>query len=49
MTAQWVLGPGLVMAFTIALCLVVFYMMPRLTRPDIYFAVTVSPGFRDSE
>src|ERR1700737_2224784 len=23
--------------------------MPRLTRVDIYFAVTVPPGFRDSE
>ena len=25
----------------------VFWLMPRLTRPDLYFAVTVPPGFRD--
>jgi uncharacterized membrane protein len=25
----------------------VLWFMPRLTRPDLYFAVTVSPGFRD--
>jgi uncharacterized membrane protein len=24
-----------------------FWFMPRLTRPDLYFAVTVPPGFRD--
>jgi uncharacterized membrane protein len=26
---------------------VLFWFMPRLTRPDLYFAVTVAPGFRD--
>src|SRR5579875_548088 len=26
---------------------VVFWFMPRLTRHDLYFAVTVPPGFRD--
>jgi uncharacterized membrane protein len=36
------------MAFVIGLCLVISYLMPRLTRPDIYFAVTVPPEFRDS-
>jgi len=25
---------------------VLFWFMPRLTRPDLYFAVTVAPGFR---
>jgi len=25
----------------------IFWLMPRLTRPDLYFAVTVPPGFRD--
>jgi uncharacterized membrane protein len=25
----------------------ILWFMPRLTRPDLYFAVTVSPGFRD--
>ena len=25
----------------------VLWFMPRLTRPDLYFAVTVPPGFRD--
>jgi len=48
MTTQWVLGPSLVMAFVIGLCLVISYLMPRLTRPDVYFAVTVPPEFRDS-
>jgi uncharacterized membrane protein len=36
------------MAFVIGLCLVICYLMPRLTRPDVYFAVTVPPEFRDS-
>ena len=26
---------------------VLFWFMPRLTRPDLYFAITVAPGFRD--
>jgi uncharacterized membrane protein len=25
----------------------ILWFMPRLTRPDLYFAVTVAPGFRD--
>ena len=25
----------------------ILWFMPRLTRPDLYFAVTVPPGFRD--
>ena len=29
------------------LCAVLLWLMPRLTRPDLYFAVTVSPAFRD--
>ena len=29
------------------LYLAVLWFMPRLTRPDLYFAVTVPPGFRD--
>lgn len=29
------------------LCAVLLWFMPRLTRPDLYFAVTVSPAFRD--
>jgi uncharacterized membrane protein len=32
----------------IGLYLVISYLMPRLTRPDVYFAVTVPPQFRDS-
>jgi uncharacterized membrane protein len=36
------------MAFVIGLSLVIFYLLPRLTRPDVYFAVTVPPDFRDS-
>jgi uncharacterized membrane protein len=27
---------------------VVHWLMPRRTRPDLFFAVTVAPGFRDS-
>lgn len=26
---------------------VLWYLLPRLTRPDLYFAITVPPGFRD--
>jgi len=48
MSTQWVLGPSFVMAFVIGLYLVMSYWMPRLTRPDVYFAVTVPPEFRDS-
>jgi uncharacterized membrane protein len=48
MSTQWLLGPSLVMAFVIGLCLVISYLIPRLTRPDVYFAVTVPPEFRDS-
>jgi uncharacterized membrane protein len=36
------------MAFVIGLCFVISFLIPRLTRPDIYFAVTVPPEFRDS-
>jgi len=36
------------MAFMFGLLLVIGYIMPRLTRPDIYFAVTVPRDFRDS-
>lgn len=49
MSTQWVLGPNLILAFLVGLCLVLYYLMPRFTRPDIYFAVTVPPEFRDSE
>ena len=48
MTTQWLLGPSLVMVFVIGLWLVISYLIPRLTRPDVYFAVTVPPEFRDS-
>jgi uncharacterized membrane protein len=37
------------MAVVIGLCLVIAYLIPRLTRPDVYFAVTVPPEFRDSD
>jgi uncharacterized membrane protein len=33
----------------VVLTAVLFYLMPRLTRPDLYFAVTVPPDFRDSQ
>jgi uncharacterized membrane protein len=36
------------MGFVIGLCLVISYLVPRLTRSDVYFAVTVPPEFRDS-
>lgn len=35
-------------AFPILLVGALFYWMPRLTRPDLYFAVTVPSGFRDT-
>jgi uncharacterized membrane protein len=40
--------PSLIMILMIGLLATISYAMPRLTRPDIYFAVTVAPGFRDS-
>jgi len=48
MSTPLLLGPSLIMAFVIGLCLLINYLMPRLTRPDVYFAVTVPPEFRDS-
>jgi uncharacterized membrane protein len=48
MATEWFLMPNLIMAFVIVLCLVLFYLMPRMTRPDVYFAVTVPSEFRDS-
>jgi uncharacterized membrane protein len=48
MNTQWVLGPSLVVGFVIGLYLVMSYLIPRLTRPDVYFAVTVPPEFRES-
>jgi uncharacterized membrane protein len=35
-------------ALVVLLTGVLFYWMPRLTRPDLYFAVTVAADFRDS-
>jgi uncharacterized membrane protein len=34
--------------FAIAFVAVLAYVMPRLTRPDLYFAVTVAPDFRNT-
>ena len=48
MTTQWFLGPSLIMVIVIGLWLVISYLMPRLTRPDLYFAVTVPAEFRDT-
>jgi len=42
------LPPSLIMILMIGLLVTICYVMPRLTRPDIYFAVTVAPDFRDS-
>jgi len=42
------LVPGVIMILMIVLLVVLYYAIPRLTRPDIYFAVTVPPDFRDS-
>ncbi len=40
--------PSVIMILMIALLATISYVIPRLTRPDIYFAVTVLPDFRDS-
>jgi len=48
MTTEWFLMPSLIMAFVIVVCLVLYYLMPRMTRPEVYFAVTVPSEFRDS-
>lgn len=46
------LGVNLIVAATMGgiaiLHLVILWFMPRLTRPDLYFAVTVPSGFRDA-
>lgn len=46
------LGINLIVAATMGgiaiLHLVILWFMPRLTRPDLYFAVTVPSGFRDA-
>jgi uncharacterized membrane protein len=34
--------------FTLALSGLLLFLLPRLTRPDIYFAVTVQPHFRET-
>jgi uncharacterized membrane protein len=34
--------------FAMAMGGVTMYLLPRLTRPDLYFAITVPPDFRDS-
>lgn len=47
MSAPWFV-PGLIVFVMIVFLEVIAYAMPRLTRPDLYFAVTVPPGFRDS-
>ena len=48
MATEWILMPSLIMAFVIVVCLVLYYLMPRMTRPEVYFAVTVPSEFRDS-
>jgi uncharacterized membrane protein len=48
MSGVWVLTPSLIMAFVIVVSLVLYYLLPRMTRPDVYFAVTVPTDFRDS-
>jgi hypothetical protein len=40
--------PSLIMILMIGLLVTICYVMPRFTRPDIHFAVTVAPDFRDS-
>jgi hypothetical protein len=35
-------------ALVVILTSVLFYWIPRLARPELYFAVTVPSGFRDS-
>ena len=45
------IGNQIIVAVTIGgialLNAAILWFMPRLTRPDLYFAVTVPPGFRD--
>ncbi len=45
--------PGQAMLIPLGIILllngVLFVLLPRLTRPEVYFAVTVPKGFRDSE
>lgn len=48
MNASMQLMPIAIMGFVIVLLLVSAYLVPRLTRPDLYFAVTVPSAFRDS-
>lgn len=48
MNTPSLLLPSLIMILMIGLLVTVSYAMPRLTRPDIYFAVTIAVDFRDS-
>src|ERR1700745_2249440 len=45
------IGNQVIVAVTIGgialLYATILWFIPRLTRPDLYFAVTVPPGFRD--
>lgn len=38
-----------VMIMTVAFSGLLLYKLPGLTRPDLYFSVTIKPGFRQSE
>ena len=46
MSASVAMGSTLIALGTLSV--IAHWFMPRLTRPDLYFAVTVAPGFRDS-
>jgi uncharacterized membrane protein len=45
----WEIAAFASMGLTIAVVAVVYHLVPRLSRPDLYFAVTVPAPFRDSD
>jgi len=48
MSSTTFLLPSVIVFLVITLLVAISYVVPRLTRPDLYFAVTVPPDFRDS-
>ena len=41
------LGGGIVSVIALALLTGTFHVAPHMSRPDVYFGVTVPVGFRD--
>ncbi len=49
MSQGYTIALRIFMLSMVGLLAVLYHLMPRLTRPDLYFAVTVPPDFRDTQ